>query len=132
MTNRTDFMDEVWERYSKFHDSTLRNISIDVFHRALTMELKTPVYNPDGHISGYANCKFVFDNVNHVSIKSKKPTYEGSNYVFPVNAAVDLFYVSEYDVSGGALGDVYELRGIYEWSIEWIASGFKRIITDDD
>lgn len=125
-------MDELWEEYSKFHDAKLRSFSVESPGRVLNLELILPVYKPDGHVDRYLKCIFLFEDVYHLSITSEKPTYESSNYAFPVNAAVDSFDVDAYEANGGGLGDLYTLRGIYVWAMAWLASGFRRTVADDD
>lgn len=124
-------MDECWGEFSKFHDAKLRCFAVDFPGRVLNLELVIPVYKPDGHIDRYLKCIFLFENVSHLSITSEKPTYESSRYAFPVNAAVDSFDIDSYEANGGGLGDLYTLRGIYGWTMEWLAAEFRRTVTDD-
>lgn len=126
--NRDNFRDELWEDFSRFHDAKLRKFSVEFSDRVLNIELTVPVYKPDGHINKYLNCVFLFENVNHFSISSEKPTYESSNYAFPVNAAVDSFDVETSMANSCGLGDFYTLCGIYGWSMEWLATGFTRTV----
>uniref|UniRef100_E6Q1C9 Uncharacterized protein n=1 Tax=mine drainage metagenome TaxID=410659 RepID=E6Q1C9_9ZZZZ len=128
--NKNNFMDDFWDEYSMFHDAKLRSFSVASPSRVLNLELMLPVYKPDGHVDKYLKCMFLFENVNHVSITSERPTCESSSYAFPADATVDSFFVDAYEANGGGLGDLYTLRGIYGWAMEFLATGFRRTVAD--
>ena len=124
------FMDDVWQSYSGFHDAHLASFSVDLPSRTLTLTLIVPLFDAQGGIERHEECAFTFNGISHLSITSNVPTYQGSNYSFPVNGTVDSFVSESREGVDPRLGAFYGLRGIYVWQIEWIAETFSRVIIE--